>query len=508
MASIEIMDLTGDDACSTTLGTLSIREGEEAKIPLIYWLDDDDYADADADDFLRKISPTEPARVEACQASQSSYSRTARVYLDKVLNQLGCSIEVQSDLELDGQEFMRVKKIFRDMSNDVYMEGILLVRTRAVMNMMPKKYNELCAMITAQVDSSGGLPDAHDHLVTRPISSAICKRKIIFTNQHFPTHSFREASRGYSSFQDVEDNAELVCRYKYIEFCDTNWKVPSQALVRLRKHECDFSIPDAQLMLAWREDLVQIRGREKSEKTLRSAVFKSNRSHFEKTTSRYDQTIKRVDHLGTYEKRTYNTITERFIPSQSFSFRTSLQSNSRNKQSAQSPSDSHTYGDICCGAGGATTAARRAGLTASFALDFASDPCESLRLSVQEAKVLNLDIFTFCDQSYRVRAYMKVDVLHISFPCQVYSTAHTHPGKDDERNEATGYSVIPLLQKCKPRIVTFEQSPNITKQHHASFEALIHQIIEIGYSVRWKIVNFADTGNVQSRNRLFVIAAW
>jgi len=38
---------------------------------------------------------------------------------------------------------------------------------------------------------------------------------------------------------------------------------------------------------------------------------------------------------------------------------------------------------------------------------------------------------------------------------------HTVEGKDDDADIAVGYSNIPILQKCKPRIVTFEQTSGI-----------------------------------------------
>ena len=145
----------------------------------------------------------------------------------------------------------------------------------------------------------------------------------------------------------------------------------------------------------------------------------------------------------------------------------------------------------------------------SFTLDSDYDACRTMEMNYPSAKVLHMDIFDFCHAKFKERPYMRVDVLHISFPCQYYSSAHTRDGKNDPKNIATGYSVMPLLEKCRPRIVTFEQSPNIMKsKHEASFRALIHQISAMGYSVRFKVVNFAETDNAHARKRLFMIASW
>ena len=266
-------------------------------------------------------------------------------------------------------------------------------------------------------------------------------------------------------------------------------------------------------MLAWRKPngLKHSPHQPKDPKKRKVVDLTGDESDNEESTARYDEAVKRVNRFGVYERRSIGTVTERFTPSRLAPKKATSSKYPcvpMHRPETAAKRGPYTYGDICAGAGGATTAARRAGLAINFALDHAKDPCQTLRINFPDAKILDMDIFDFCNPVFRLKTYMGVDVLHISFPCQPYSLAHTHAGKDDERNEAAGYSVIPLLEKCRPRIVTFEQSPNITKEHHESFEALVHQITAIGYSVRWKVVNFADYGNVQSRNRLWMVAAW
>lgn len=514
--SIEVVDLT-DDSLAEKMNHITIPddvEEDDEKIPLIPLIDaDEEEDDSENDDFIRVITPGEQSRIERREASDDISSPDGREYIHKT-DELGFTIKGGTDLELEDQEFFRVIKLYRDEDEEIQLQGILLMRTRLAQNMLPKKCNELCAIISARADSGVKLPDVDTHLTTRPLSAVICQRRIIFTNQLFPMHSFRENGKGYKTWQAVEERAELVCRYKYIEFCDVvNWKVPSQALVRLRKHECDFGITDAQLMLAWRNPngLMRTPQQAKPSKKRKVVDLTSEESGVEEVTSRYDEKYKRINRFGVYERRNIGTVTERFTPTHNSTHPKTSTKYPRvpmHRPGPASNTEIHTFGDICAGAGGATTAARRAGLAINFALDHAEDPCETLRVNFEDTRVLDMDIFDFCDPEFRAKTYMRVDVLHISFPCQVYSLAHTHPGRNDEMNEAAGYSVMPLLEKTRPRIVTFEQSPNITKQHHASFEALVHQITATGYSVRWKIVNFADTGNCQSRNRLFMIASW
>ena len=499
---VEMIDLTGD--FDIKLKQRSAMREEEEDVPLIYDLADGDDDENDNDDYIRELTPDEflKAKLEQLSISETvSYLKDAKT--EAAVKASGFSVQDDTDFELyyqERQEYFRVEDWFSDGKGEVQMKGILLARTKLIMNMLPKKYNEVCAIIKARADKSK-IPEVHDYLVIRPLSSVVCTRKIIFTNQPFPTHSFRENGVGYSTWTDVEEKAELVCRYKHVEFCDTvNWNVPGETLVRLRRNECDIGVADSQLMQAWCST---------KEKRRPSTVIDMTQDEDEvrEVKSKVQKTFKRYNRKGVYERRTKSVVTERYTPHRNaFKYKQVPKASSASGK-ATSIVKAYTYGDVCAGAGGATTAAKRAGFHVKFALDNAEDPCATLRENFPDTEILEMDIFDFCNAEHRHD--MRVDVLHISFPCQTYSIAHTHIGKNDERNEAAGYSVIPLLKKCRPRIVTFEQSPNITREkHRASFEALIHQITEMGYSVKWRVVSFADTGNAQSRHRLFIIASW
>ena len=176
------------------------------------------------------------------------------------------------------------------------------------------------------------------------------------------------------------------------------------------------------------------------------------------------------------------------------------------RQNLWTPGQKHTSADICAGAGGSSTAAQLAGLSVRWTLDRMDDACETLRLNFPDTRVLNLDMFDFCSDEFAISDTMKVAVLHISFPCQFFSPMHTHPGKDDDANEAACFSVIQLLKKIRPRVVTYEQTWGFVNFDH--FNAFVHQNVAIGYNVRWAVVDFAKFGNVQARKRLITIASW
>jgi DNA (cytosine-5)-methyltransferase 1 len=100
-----------------------------------------------------------------------------------------------------------------------------------------------------------------------------------------------------------------------------------------------------------------------------------------------------------------------------------------------------------------------------------------------------------------------VDHLHLSCPCQYFSPAHTHDGKNDDDNIAALFITELMLEKCKPRMHTQEQTIGIVQRHPAFFAALINMIVSAGYNVRWRCVNFLDDGVSQNRKRVIIFAS-
>ncbi|KAI6812246.1 hypothetical protein KC340_g7637 [Hortaea werneckii] len=376
--------------------------------------------------------------------------------------------------ELTDGDFLLVKQIIeRPTKREKSLRGILLRRSRRVNDMLPKKTNEVCMILKAESNTKSQL-SIEDCLVSRPLAAVLTKRVLICTNRPFPDHSFR----GVEFYPNLETAAELgvlVCRWKYVEFYDAkDCKVKEQMLCRLDEAEGDRAKVVAEVMLSrlWRSEESKD-GAKKNEKK-----NKADADTVDLVSDDEDQDVIEVRHV---RQKTYS------------------------------------YGDICAGAGGVSTGAVQAGLKLNFLLDHWRDACETLRLNFvrtghcRHDQILHASIHNFCTGQIAGRLahrLFQVDILHISFPCQPHSAVHTIEGKDDDANIAAGYSVIPILQKCKPRIVTFEQTSGIvTHRGGYHFRALIHQLTSIGYSARWKVVNMADYSNSHARKRLIISAA-
>ena len=166
----------------------------------------------------------------------------------------------------------------------------------------------------------------------------------------------------------------------------------------------------------------------------------------------------------------------------------------------------YSFADCFCGGGGMSRAAVDAGLSVKWAFDNDPDACDTYALNNFGTRVHCLSVSEICDPQFK--ADLKVDIMHISTPCQFWSPAHTTPGKDDAANRATLFTIGGLLDRGRPRVVILEQTRGLESHHNDQFKIAMCQLVERSFSIRHSMLTCADFGVAQQRTRLFVIAAW
>ena len=164
----------------------------------------------------------------------------------------------------------------------------------------------------------------------------------------------------------------------------------------------------------------------------------------------------------------------------------------------------YTFGDAFCGGGGVSRGAQMAGLSVAWGFDRGQDQCHTWSTNFPYAQIFPRDVTTFLGENIDV----KVDILHLSPPCQPYSAANTRPNeKKDEANIAACFAISDLIKKCKPRLVTMENTSGLFDRKPQWFHRFINLFLAQDYSVRWSILDMANYGVPQSRQRLIIIAA-
>jgi DNA (cytosine-5)-methyltransferase 1 len=152
-----------------------------------------------------------------------------------------------------------------------------------------------------------------------------------------------------------------------------------------------------------------------------------------------------------------------------------------------------TYGDGFSGAGGSTRGAAMAGLRVRWGFDFWKQACETWEANFPYARCFNRAAHEFVDFAKRNPHSVKVDILHLSPPCQFFSPAHTINGVDDEMNTASLFAVEAVIKVTRPRIVTLEQTFGITHpRFRFYFNALIQMFTSHDFSIRWAVIPLAQ----------------
>ncbi|KAL8782889.1 MAG: hypothetical protein Q9195_009545, partial [Heterodermia aff. obscurata] len=170
-----------------------------------------------------------------------------------------------------------------------------------------------------------------------------------------------------------------------------------------------------------------------------------------------------------------------------------------------SPTRRYTFGDCFCGAGGVSRGAVQAGLRVEWGFDCNAYACSSYRLNNPFTAVYPLWAHDFCHKT--TDRDFKVDICHLSPPCQFFSDAHTVMGKHDDVNTASLFAISELVKKAKPRVVMLEQTSGLLRRHEIYFNAVVLMFTALGFSIRWKILNCADYGVPQRRMRIFMIVS-
>lgn len=380
----------------------------------------------------------------------------------------GRTLKPDKTVELTNGGFLRILSIFQDRrTGEIRLEGFRFQRAVKMAGMLPFKQNEV-AMIM-KIDKNGPRDIVRQSVEVFELAAVVKIRELVKTNQHFPALNFRESDPEsiFLGKDYVNDHCRLVCRWNYLKISKNEG-----FLRRTTDIESDEgrSVPQYQLKDAFRGPT--IKGGDSAGWLDSEEAF----DHNERMKCFY------IDPLG-------------------------FHSGSIDKSWHRRQQRRYTFGDGFCGASGASRGAYGAGLRVEWGFDHDPHAIATYYANFPHARCDGIavnDFVTAINEEY------KVDVLHLSPPCQTFSPAHTRPGPNDERNEASFLATEELIKKTRPRIVTLEETFGLTRtlDNLEWFNAMIYMFTKLGFSVRWKVFNLLDFGLPQPRRRLFLFASW
>jgi DNA (cytosine-5)-methyltransferase 1 len=100
----------------------------------------------------------------------------------------------------------------------------------------------------------------------------------------------------------------------------------------------------------------------------------------------------------------------------------------------------------------------------------------------------------------------KFDIVAAGFPCQPFSTIGKRQGFEHKTQGTLFYDVARIIAHHKPRAFLLENvSGLVTHDQGNTFSTIIETLEELNYSVSYKILDSADFGVPQKRQRIYIV---
>lgn len=97
------------------------------------------------------------------------------------------------------------------------------------------------------------------------------------------------------------------------------------------------------------------------------------------------------------------------------------------------------------------------------------------------------------------------DLLLAGFPCQAFSIMGKMKGFEDVRGTMF-FEIARILQYHKPSTILLENVKQLTTHDHGrTFSTILEILAQLGYHVKWKVLNALDFGLPQKRERVIIV---
>lgn len=152
------------------------------------------------------------------------------------------------------------------------------------------------------------------------------------------------------------------------------------------------------------------------------------------------------------------------------------------------------------GVGGIDLAFEQAGFSTIFANDIDEPACKTFSR--------NFNIPIVCDDIKNIKEdeIPDCDCLVAGFPCQAFSIAGYRKGFEDTRGTLF-FEIARIIRKKKPQVIFLENVKNLVAHDNGkTFEVILNTLHEIGYHVRYMVLNACEYGNIpQNRERIYIV---
>jgi site-specific DNA-cytosine methylase len=133
----------------------------------------------------------------------------------------------------------------------------------------------------------------------------------------------------------------------------------------------------------------------------------------------------------------------------------------------------------------------------AIGFDFDADACASHKANGHVTVRADLDEWAWRPMDMRL--------LWASPPCQPFSSAGDRRGADDARDGMPAF--LRAVEALLPPVVVMENVPGLINKKHLGYRSMFtNALLRCGYDYQWRILNCADYGVPQTRERFILIA--
>ncbi len=164
--------------------------------------------------------------------------------------------------------------------------------------------------------------------------------------------------------------------------------------------------------------------------------------------------------------------------------------------------------DLFSGAGGMSAGAAECGIDIRYAVEFDPFAAKTFAHNHEQTKLFNVDIKKVQCSDFAALDRNIPLVIFGGPPCQGFSTSNQRNRSLANENNWLYREYIRLVKEIKPDWVVFENVKGLIETENGFFlDAVLSELKTSGYATSYFILNSADYGVPQRRNRLFVIAS-
>ena len=158
--------------------------------------------------------------------------------------------------------------------------------------------------------------------------------------------------------------------------------------------------------------------------------------------------------------------------------------------------------DLFCGAGGTSCGVWQAGGDLVAGVDYDADALTTHAANLPGEHIQH-DLAEV-EPSILPSGEGEIDWVHMSPPCQGFSQAKGERDPDDDRNQLV-WAALDWVEHLQPAVVTMENVAGMASITDHFMETVVGGFRDAGYDAKWRVVNCADYGVPQTRERIFVV---